>query len=388
VEVLLEPKPRPSPEQRPRENQQTSKDHQLFIRALLLCYHSIHEYIPRLEMPRDESDRERRRRHSSHDPEDDRERRKDADRQRRRRTHRATDSQGELLPKHGDRSSRDYDSPSTPRRKRRDSSSKGGSSSNPLRSGSLAQLDSLNAKQGWNSGGYDAAYLQEVRDKENRLEKDRRREERGLEKERRQAEREAVREERRRIQELEEQKEVEAERQRVKEEERERRHDEKRRLKRLEKERRRELEEERDSGLSREQERELERERLKQAKRERAQERWRREQEEQYTDNEHLSAGGARDQTYKDERRRRSKYAEVRTEESPRARKERSPGKDRSPGKNHARKKSRVVSGPYLEDGRSDEVYEYRKEKIRDEDSDLTTDSGWKKKRNRRICMK
>jgi glucan 1,3-beta-glucosidase len=339
-------------------------------------------------MPRDDSDRERRRRHSSHDPEDDRDRRKDADRQRRRRTHRATDSQGELLPKRGDRSSRDYDSPSTPRRNRRDSSSRGDSSSNPLRSGSLAQLDSLNAKRGWNSGGYDAAYLQEVRDKENRLEKERRREERGLEKERRHSERETAREERRRIQDLEDQRRLEAEQQRGKEEDRARRHEEKRRLKRAEKERQRELEEEQSVHLSREQERETARERLKQAKRDRDRERWRREQEEHHADYEHISSGETRARGQKDERRRRSKYAEVRTEESPRVRDHK---KNLSPGKSPSRKKKRVVSGPYLEDGRSDEVYEYRKEKIRDVDSagSSNLDAGpfWKRKRTKRICM-
>jgi glucan 1,3-beta-glucosidase len=352
-----------------------------------------HTIIPQphsaLLMPRDESDRERRRRHSSHDPEDDRDRRKEADRQRRRRAHRATDSQGELLPKNGDRSSKDYDSPSTPTRKRRESSSRGGSSSNPLRSGSLAQLDSLNAKRGYNTTNYDAAYLQEVREKENRLEKERRREERGLEKERRRAEREAAREERRRIQELEEQREAEAERQRLKEEEREQRREEKRRLKRLEKERQRELEEWEDVELTRDQERALERDKLKQAKGEKERERRRREQEEQHTDYEHVSAGGTRIKIHTEDRRRRSKYEEIKTEESPKVKIHK---KNPSTGKPISRrKKTRVISGPYLEDGRSDEVYEYRKGKIRDGDStgtsEVTTDSVWKRKRNKRICM-
>ncbi|KAF2418257.1 glycoside hydrolase [Tothia fuscella] len=327
-------------------------------------------------MPRDDPDRERRRR-SSHDPESERDRRRerDPDRQRRRKTHRATDSQGDLLPKHRDRSSHDYES-STPRSSNRRHSSSRGTDSSPLKSGSLAQLDSLNAKQGWKQNHYDGAYLQEVRDKESRLEKERRREEREIERERRRADKDAEREERRRMQELQEQRELEAERQRLKEEEREKRREEKRRLKRLEKDRQREIEDERALDVGRESERDTERERLKQARKNLEREQRRREMETRDDRDDDSS-----EDRHRDRPRRHSKYAEV-NQESPRGVKEHS--REYSP-----RKKARVVSGPYLEDGRRDEVYEYRKEKLRDDTttSDYTTDTQWTGKRKKRICI-
>lgn len=328
-------------------------------------------------MPLDEEDRERRRR-PSRDPESDRERTRDTDRQqRRRRTHRATDSQGELLPKHG--SSRDH-SASTPRRSRPGSSS---ASSKPLSLGSLAQLDAVNAKKGWSSrpGEYDEAYLQEVRDREARLEKQRRKEERAIERERRRAARAEAEEEERRLEEIAQQRAERAARQRTKDDEREQRREEKRRQKREEKERQRQLElEARNATLrSREREREHEHEgeRTQRSRSERERERRRREYgTARGSEHEYTSSEEARERAYRAEKRRRSKYAELPTG---------SPGaRDKAD-----RKKSRVISGPYLEDGRSEEVYEYRRDKLTESDvsgpTATTTDSMWTKKRNKRI---
>ncbi|KAF2398769.1 glycoside hydrolase [Trichodelitschia bisporula] len=71
-----------------------------------------------------------------------------------------------------------------------------------------------------------------------------------------------------------------------------------------------------------------------------------------------------------------------RTEMEMRKEKERRLAAEETPKK----KKRRLVSGPYLEDGGSDEVYAYRKEKL-SEPSDYTSDSEWKKKRNKRIFI-
>lgn len=324
-------------------------------------------------MPREGEDRERRRR-SSREPESDRERTRDTDRQqRRRRTHRATDSQGELLPKHG--SSRD-DSASTPRRSRPGSSS---ASSKPLSLGSLAQLDAVNAKKGWSSrpGEYDEAYLQEVRDREARLEKERRKEERALERERRRVARAEAEEEERRLEKLAQQRAERAARQRTTDDEREQRREEKRRQKREEKERQRLLELEAQNATLRSRERGHEGERSQRSGSERERERRRREYgTARESEHEYTSSEEAKERAYRNEKRRRSKYAELPTD-SPSVR-------DKA-----ARNKSRVISGPYLEDGRSEEVYEYRKDKLTVSDASgptaTTTDSMWTKKRNKRI---
>jgi hypothetical protein len=243
-------------------------------------------------------------------------------------------------------------------------------------------LDAVNAKRGWKPGGYDEAYLKEVRNQEAQLEKDRRKEERELERERRKAEREAQREERRRLEELQREREEQAERQRLKEEERERRREEKKRLKRLERDQQRKAEVEREDELTREQELELERERAKQIRKEREREKARRQQEEQHDHgHEYTSSEDTKERAHKDEWKRRTKYREV-GQDSPNVR-------NQETTRSH-RKSRRVVSGPYLEDGGSDEVYEYREEKLKQGDStgtsDFTSDSEWKSKRNKRIC--
>ncbi|KIW04369.1 uncharacterized protein PV09_04653 [Verruconis gallopava] len=332
-------------------------------------------------MPHEDSDRERRRRRPSRDPESDRERRREPDQYRRRRGHRATDSQGELLPRSRDRSSQDYGSSSTPRHRRE---SRGGSSSGQqLSTGSLAQLNSANAKRGYNPRGYDADYLEEVRAKERKLEKERRREEREAERERRRAARHAEREERNRLEALQRDRDDEAERDRIKAEERERRREEKRQLRRAEKERQRQLElaQEEAEAEARERQRVAHRERQRQLRRE--EERERRHQESNLgneDENDHASSPAVRTP-------RKTKwwlgggYDELQNEDSPRARyfeQAHSP-----------KKKSRVISGPYLEDQRSEEVYEYRKEKLEgsSQASDYTSTTLWKKKRNKRICI-
>jgi glucan 1,3-beta-glucosidase len=124
-------------------------------------------------------DDRRRERRYSRDPETDddrRRRRRPSDAaQRRRRGHRATDSTGELLPKGGQ-----YDSSanSTPRKSRHSTPASG--SSQPLNPGGLARLDALNQKQdrkrGWDT--HDEAYLQEVRARETGLENERKQKER------------------------------------------------------------------------------------------------------------------------------------------------------------------------------------------------------------------
>ncbi|KAF2438066.1 glycoside hydrolase family 5 protein [Karstenula rhodostoma CBS 690.94] len=128
-------------------------------------------------MEPDHRERRRRERRSSSSHEHDAERR-------RRRGHRATDSQGDLLPR-PHRSSRhqsdsEWDSPS-PRKRRGDStpSTQRSRQSAPLSLDAIAKLDKANAKQGgWKGYDYDEQYLKEVRAKEKALEKDRVKEER------------------------------------------------------------------------------------------------------------------------------------------------------------------------------------------------------------------
>ncbi|KAH7127152.1 glycoside hydrolase superfamily [Dendryphion nanum] len=141
-------------------------------------------------MPRDDPDTDyehprRRERRPSRSDEHDRERR-------RRRGHRATDSQGDLLPRPSPaRNSHRYsesewerDSPA-PRRTRNSATPSGstpsGSRSRDTGSGArlsldaIAKLDKANMKKssGWGAYDYDEEYLKEVRRKEQKLEKDR-----------------------------------------------------------------------------------------------------------------------------------------------------------------------------------------------------------------------
>ncbi|KAF2267330.1 glycoside hydrolase [Lojkania enalia] len=115
--------------------------------------------------------RDRRRRRTSHHEQE----------RRHRRGHRATDSQGTLLPRPSQRpNDSDRDTPS-PRKKRHSTSTPNESSqgsrsrgSAPLSLDALAKLDKQNArKTGWGGYDYDEDYLKEVRRKEKGLERER-----------------------------------------------------------------------------------------------------------------------------------------------------------------------------------------------------------------------
>ncbi|KAF1937786.1 glycoside hydrolase [Clathrospora elynae] len=138
---------------------------------------------------------ERRRRRESHGEHEKPERRRRGESRgehavydqegRRRKGHRATDSQGDLLPKPARRSRHQSDTeqelpnPRKARQSRRNSTTDGSGSrsrgSAPLSLDALAKLDKKNAKKagGWGAYDYDDEYLREVREKEKNLEKDR-----------------------------------------------------------------------------------------------------------------------------------------------------------------------------------------------------------------------
>lgn len=296
-------------------------------------------------MPRDDADRDRERerrhrerRHSRGDDGHDRERR-------RRRGHRATDSQGDLLPR-APRNSRHYDSERdspSPRKKRHstpgDSTPSGSGSrsrqSAPLSLDALQKLDKHNAKKaGWGGYDYDEEYLKEVRQKEAKLEKER----------------------------------VKAEREE----------------KKKEKERLKELEEKRrayESDVAAEEEARLRRERRRE---EREKERERR---RAHTDDE-----GHRRRSHTDAEReeKRRRYEEKYTPSERAERRER-----RREEKRHRteQKKRRVISGPLAEEGGiddDDDEYRYMMEKrggAGSEPSNYTEEQLARRKKIKRICM-
>jgi glucan 1,3-beta-glucosidase len=287
-------------------------------------------------MPERDPYRDRERRHSR-EPESDREPgrrpRRASDGHRRRRGHRATDSTGELLPKNRDGTPAQFDSsnPSSPRKSRR-SESASASSGKPLRSGSLAQLDALNQKK--RGKGYDEAYLEEVRDKEQRMEKERRKAERQAVQEERAQERELEAARRRRALEEEELREADLDKRR--EEERARRREEKSRLKLLEKERQ---EQNRLAALR------AERARSKPKKKEKPAE------EYEYTDSED---DGDAIRLREERRSGQKKYSRIVKPDEKRRRRDHSERQAK-------RNKHRLVSGPYVEDGRAEKVYRHEK---------------------------
>jgi len=310
----------------------------------------------------DDSDRERHRpRRQSRDPESDRERIRSSE-HRKRRTHRATDSQGELLPRNGDRNSRG-NSP----QKKRHGVSKSGSSSTPLSLDSLARLDALNQRSGWK--GFDDAYLQEVRNREGRMEKERRREEKEVDRERRRAERRAEREEQRRLEEIEQQRELEAERQRAREEEREIRREQKRREREIDQERQRDDQDRRhDKQVMREPQRYVF---------------GRQHEVETPVDEDYSDAEGYKKHEIDEYWAKRTRYEQQR--EQRRAEGFESDYRSK-------KKKSRVVSGALLEEGSSPEKQRRHHEDKRLMDgsggngTEYTSDTEWRKKRNTRIC--
>jgi glucan 1,3-beta-glucosidase len=269
-------------------------------------------------MPHNDRRRERR---NTRDPESDndlqRRQRRPSDSHRRRRGHRATDSTGELLPKNRDRSAGHYDSSanSTPRRSKQSASLSVDSAGNPLSLGSLAQLDALNAKKDRKNGinTYDEAYLQEVRAKEIRLEKERK---------------SVEREERRRQREEDEARQTEAEEERLRKEDRRRRREQ--RLRR----------EEADEHI-RTPETPIKKERRKSRNREEIV------VVESY-DSEGVRRNPAR--LHDEWKRNHRKYEKI---------VEPKPHQDRK--SRHSKQKQRVISGPYVEDARAEKVYRYEK---------------------------
>jgi glucan 1,3-beta-glucosidase len=153
---------------------------------------------------RPQGDERRRRRESHGDQDPERRRRRESRGEhtpyeldgRRRKGHRATDSQGDLLPRptrhsrHQSDSEQQSPSPRKVRNSRRNSITDGsgsrsrGSGSAQLSLDALAKLDKVNAKKagGWGQYDYDDEYLREVRKKEKDLEKDRVKQERAVKK--------------------------------------------------------------------------------------------------------------------------------------------------------------------------------------------------------------
>jgi glucan 1,3-beta-glucosidase len=274
----------------------------------------------------------RRERRNSRDPDSDadpavRRPRRPSETYRRRRGHRATDSTGELLPKRRDRSTGQYDSSanSTPRRSRQTESTSG-SGGNPLNTSSLAHLDALNTKKDRKKGlnNYDEAYLQEVRDRELRLEKERRRAER----EQRRREREEEEEVRRTEREEEEAREAR------REERRQRKREEQARAEKLERKERHERAAAHEDEVFRK-------------------ERRKSRQKEEHVVVEVSDGEAFRNpaRIREDWKRKHQKYERI-AGDSPKQEKRQKHSKN---------KKSRVISGPYVEDGRAEKVYRHEK---------------------------
>jgi glucan 1,3-beta-glucosidase len=218
------------------------------------------------------------------------------------------------LPKPRDRSASQYDSSPSSRRQIESTSGSGG---NPLSLGGLAQLDALNAKKdrkkGWET--YDEAYLQEIRAKEARLEKERKKAERG--ERRTDGEDEKERDTRREI-----------ERQRRKE----------KRKKMRQKERERE-----NLGDDTQREEKIFRKERRRSKT----------QQEEVAVEEESSYEEVRNNVrlHEDWKRKQQKYERI---VEPKRNVEKRERLSKS-------KKQRVISGPYVEDGRAEKAYRYEK---------------------------
>lgn len=270
-------------------------------------------------MPSNDRRRERREERdiqpdSDPEPHPRRRSRRPSESHRRRKGHRATDSTGELLPKQH-QGAYDSSANSTPRRSRNSESASG-----PLSLDSLARLDAVNGKSDRKRGlnTYDEAYLQQVREQELKLEKDRKR-----------AERRRLRQEddaRRTEAEEEEALSVEAARRR--EEDREKRRRERRKRSERDHDRAEQTAPEAYTSAN-----ELRRSKTKQP------------------EMSHVSEGeGIRNNAWlhEDWKRKRQKYEKIDERE---VRDEKRKGHSKN-------KKSRVISGPYMEDGRSEKVYQ------------------------------
>ncbi|EUC43398.1 glycoside hydrolase family 5 protein [Bipolaris oryzae ATCC 44560] len=157
---------------------------------------SDHDRDPSRRRPHGDERRRRRESHGDVDPKRRKRRESQGERAvqdvegRRRKGHRATDSQGDVLPRPQRRSRQQSDTEyesSAPRKARgsrrnskTDGSGSGSRGSAPLSLDALAKLDKTNAKKssGWGTYDYDEDYLKEVRRKEKKLEQERLKEER------------------------------------------------------------------------------------------------------------------------------------------------------------------------------------------------------------------
>jgi glucan 1,3-beta-glucosidase len=193
-------------------------------------------------------------------------------------------------------------------------------------------LDALNQKK--TGKGYDEAYLEEVRDKEQRMEKERRKGERRAVRDEQARERELESARQRRAQVEEELREADLDKRR--EEERARRREEKSRLKLLEKERQEQI---RLAALR------GERTRTKPKKQTKPTE------EYEYTDSED---NGEIVRPREERKSGQKKYSRIVKPDEKRRRRDHSE-------RQADRKKHRVISGPYVEDGRTDKVYRHEK---------------------------
>ena len=331
---------------------------------------------------------ERRRRYSV-DPDSDRERIQPDNSKRRSR--RATESGAEGLSRNKDRSSRSYDySTESSPSKQRSSRQSRSTSSKPLSLDTLASLDAQNAKRGWK--GYDEAYLKEVRQKESRMEKERRREQRDSQQGPRQSSKPASQERSRRLSDARAARDIDADRQTAKDEERERRREvkreakreEKRRLKRAEKQRLRELDREEEVAVKREDDRQRQPEKniyMTRIVTER-------------DVREHSRRDSAADRKRSNKRQSRAYDSDARPEEEEEEEEEEeSRSREETELEETPKRekvvstKTRVISGPLLERGVGDAHREKKNRGGGDADaSDFTTDSEWKKKRNKRLC--
>lgn len=310
------------------------------------------------ESPLRDQNHRRRRDESAHgDYERDYDRHRDRER-RYRRGHRATDSNGELLPR-ASRPARNDDSEretptSTPRMKRY--STPGGTSgegsrsrdrgSAPLSLEAIALLDKANKKKaGWKGYDYDEEYLREVRKKEERLEKERIRAER--------------RERRGRSEDDERRREHDTQREKARlDSERRRERDNLKERARLEDERRRERIIQKEKATLKDQRRRAYESDVAAEEEARNVRRERRAQEREKR----------RGQTDDEREGRRKGYTDDEREERRRKHEEKCTPSERVEKRERRReekrilaeqKKRRVVSGPLLEEGGNDEDYEY-----------------------------
>jgi len=216
-------------------------------------------------------------------------------------------------------------------RKKRQSGGKSSSSKAPLSVDSLAQLDALNEKRGWK--GFDEAYLQEVRANEGRMERERWQEEKEAEHERRHVDK--------------------------REEEREKKREKKRRLKQLVEDRQREIE------ISKAMQRQA----------------LAREHEAEVADDEPTTSEENKSQEMDDYWAMRTRHEQE---------KDQQPVVRSSADGRLRKKRPRLASGSLLEEGVNEKRRKRRDKRLMDGSgrgrTAYTTDSEWRRKRNKRLC--